>query len=102
MISTTNAGTNIGLSYASVGVGVGIAVAKASLDLAAFVADITVAVFKLSGEANLLTLELYAGIKYELEASEGKVITPKGEEVTMTKTTTSLANSTTCVKYSIN
>ncbi len=102
VISTTNAGTNISLSYASVGVGVGIAVAKASLDLAAFVADITVAVFKLSGEANLLTLELYAGIKYELEASEGKVITPKGEEVTMTKTTTSLANSTTCVKYSIN
>ena len=52
--------------------------------------------------AGRLVLDLYAGIKYELVASEGKKITPKGEEVAITKTMVTGEGGVKTASYKIN
>ncbi|MFO0617901.1 MAG: hypothetical protein U0414_35250 [Polyangiaceae bacterium] len=107
--STAGLKTDVSLSVGSAEVSitgiaaeVGITGGKLAVDVTGAIAEITVALAKLTAEVNIIYLELYTGIHYTFEASKGAKYTPDGEEVAITKKTTTGTNNVTCVSYKIN
>ncbi len=100
--SLTLAGLTTDIAVVGVGVEVGVHAAKIGVDLAGVVIEATLALVKLTAEANILNVDLYAGIKLEFVASKGGTYTPEGEEVAITKKKVAGVYKLTCGTVTIN